>query len=104
MTTSRTNKIVWISSALLILAACSKEEPAAVEETAPLADEQIIDAGEEAAAGELAETTEDTLEVVEESAAEPEDTGETPIVMAQADTAAEHSDLAGEQTQETLVS
>ena len=88
MTTSQTTKLFWISSALLILAACGKEEPASVEETAPVADEQPVDAGEEATSEVAAETSDETLEVVEESAAEPEDTGETPIVLAQADTGA----------------
>ena len=88
MTTSKINRLFWISSALLILAACAKEEPAAVEETAPAADVQTIDATDAAATEEVAETTDETLEVVEESAAEPEDTGETPIILAQADTSA----------------
>ena len=88
MITGTTNKLFWFSITLLVLAACGKEEPAKVDETASVADEQVIEAGEEAVTEDVAETTEDRLEVVEESAAEPEDTGETPIVLAQADTSA----------------
>jgi len=71
----------WVSCCFLILAACSKQEVTVVEETAPAADEQSVDAVVE-------DVVEETLEVVEESAAEPEDTGEAAIVLAQADTSA----------------
>jgi protein dithiol oxidoreductase (disulfide-forming) len=86
MTTSTNTKLFWIASALLVLAACSTEEPATVEETAPVADEQVIETEDEALVEGVEETSDDTEEVVEESAAEPEDTGETPIILAQADT------------------
>lgn len=88
MTTRTINKLFWLASALLVLAACSKEEPAAVEETAPVAEEQVIETGEEAVTEDVAEPSDEALEVVEESAAEPEDTGETAIILAQADTTA----------------
>ncbi len=86
MTTSTINKLFWLSSALLVLAACAKEEPATVEETAPVADEHVIEAEEDAVIEDVEETSDDTQEIVEESAAEPEDTGEIPIILAQADT------------------
>ena len=82
----RSNRLFWISSTLLILSACSKEEPAVVEETAPAADEQVLEAEEDAVPETVEGATEEVLEVVEESAAEPEDTGETPIVLAQTTT------------------
>jgi len=74
-----TKQIVWVSCCFLILAACSKEEATVVEETALAADEQSADAVVE-------DVVEETLEVVEESAAEPEDTGEVAILLAQAET------------------
>ena len=87
MTTRTLSRLFWISSALLILAACSKEEAAAVEETtAPVAEESVVETDGDAVTEDVTEASDDTLEVVEESAAEPEDTGETPIVLAQADT------------------
>ncbi len=87
MNTNRSNRLFWISCCLLILAACSKEEPVAAVEDAPVADEQLLDeAGTDTS--DAAEPAEEALEVVEESAAEPEDTGETAIVLAQADVAA----------------
>ena len=82
----KSSRLFWVSSCLLILAACGKEEPVAVEEGAPVADEQLVDTVEEDVAEVGAESTDETLEVVEESAAEPEETGETAIVLAQADT------------------
>ena len=81
-------QIVWVSCCFLILAACSKKEAAVVDETAPAADEQSVDAVVEDAVEAAVDTAEETLEVVEESAAEPEDTGEVAIVLAQADTSA----------------
>ena len=71
---------------LALLAACGQEEPAATSDPAPVAEETSVETVEEATES-LADVAEETLEVVEESAAEPEDTGETPIVLAQADTA-----------------
>ncbi len=86
MNTNGSNRLFWISCCLLILAACSKEEPVAAVEDTPVADEQLLDeAGTDTS--DAAEPAEETLEVVEESAAEPEDTGETAIVLAQADVA-----------------
>jgi thiol:disulfide interchange protein DsbA len=71
-----------------VLAACGKEEATVSEEAAPTIGEQAIDAVEEAVTEAVAEPTDEALEVVEESAAEPEDTGEVAIVLAQADTSA----------------
>ena len=88
MTTKMTNKLFWVSCCFLVLAACSKEEAAVSEEAAPAVDEQLADAVEEDVAEAVAEPADETLEVVEESAAEPEDTGEVAIVLAQADTSA----------------
>ncbi len=79
MNIKSTKQIVWVSCCFLILAACSKEEATVVEETALAADEQSADAVVE-------DVVEETLEVVEESAAEPEDTGEVAILLAQAET------------------
>jgi thiol:disulfide interchange protein DsbA len=75
--------LIWISAVALVLAACSKEEPAApaVEEPAVVEEtvvEEVIDEITDEAA------TDEVLEVVEESAAEPEPE-EQPIILAQAD-------------------
>jgi thiol:disulfide interchange protein DsbA len=75
--------LIWISAVALVLAACSKEEPAApaVEEPAVVEEtvvEEVIDEVTDEAA------TDEVLEVVEESAAEPEPE-EQPIILAQAD-------------------
>ncbi|MDH3350190.1 MAG: thiol:disulfide interchange protein DsbA/DsbL [Gammaproteobacteria bacterium] len=74
-----------IGVALLLLAACGKEDPAptAVEEQ-PAAAEELVD--EASDASEITETdaNEEAPELVEESAAEPE-TGEQTILLAQAD-------------------
>jgi thiol:disulfide interchange protein DsbA len=61
--------VFWISTLLLFLVACSKEEPAqpAVEEPVVVEDPVVEQADDEQAVAE-----EETLEVVEESAAEPE--------------------------------
>jgi len=88
VTTTTTNKFFWIACCFLVLAACGKEEATVSEEAAPTVDEQAIDAVEEAVTEAVAEPIDVTLEVVEESAAEPEDTGEVAIVLAQADTSA----------------
>ncbi len=86
MTMSKNNRLFWISCCILILAACSKEEAAVVEEVSPAADAQATDAVVEGVVDATTEATDEALEVVEESAAEPEDTGEVAIVLAQADT------------------
>lgn len=86
MNMNSVKQIAWVSCCFLILAACSKEEAAVVEETAPAADEQSVDAVVEDMVETAVDTAEETLEVVEESAAEPEDTDEVAIVLAQADT------------------
>jgi thiol:disulfide interchange protein DsbA len=80
--------IVWISAALLLLAACGSEEPAQPAVQAPVAAEQVADeAGAEPATPAAADEKEEALQVVEESAAEPE-AEEQAIMLAQADTAA----------------
>lgn len=87
MTNSDFVKTLLLGSSIVLLAACSKEEPTATT-TAPVVEETTVESTDNAAEEELAESTDDALEVVEESAAEPEDTGETPIVLAQAETIA----------------
>jgi len=73
-----------ISIVLLLLAACGQEEPAtpAVEEQPAVEVEAVETVSDEVAADEVVE---EVLEVVEESAAEPE-AGEQAILLARADT------------------
>ena len=83
----------WAAAACVVLAACGKEEPApAIEETVPAAavEESVTDAAE-TVADESADS-EEVLEVVEESAAEPEETTEEAIVLAQAESAPVRTD------------
>ena len=88
MTQSNFVKWLLLGGSVVLLAACSKEESTATPETATVADEPTVEATTDAVEDAVEDSTDDTLEVVEESAAdEPEDTGETPIVLAQADTA-----------------
>lgn len=77
--------LIWILAAMFVLAACSKEEPAApVSEDVAAVESEAADAVADTA--ESAETAaEETLEVVEESAAEVAPEGEA-IVLALADT------------------
>ena len=78
--------VFWISATLLLLTACSSDEPPpTVTEAEPVADESVAD--EDLAALD-ADTGEDkaTLEIVEESAAEPEPE-EQALLLAQADVA-----------------
>jgi thiol:disulfide interchange protein DsbA len=78
-------KLIWLSAAMLVLAACGSDDPAptAVEE-APT----VAPAAEAEATPAVAEPADDeVLEVVEESAAEPEPEEQT-IMLAQADTSA----------------
>lgn len=79
------NKTLLPIAALFLLVACGQEEPAATtqDDAAPI-EEQLTGEPVVEAAEEAADTIEETLEVVEESAAEPEDTGETEIILAQA--------------------
>ena len=77
-------KNAFLISAALLLAACSGDEPApTATEEAPIADTE-----EAVVEPELAE---ETLEIVEESASEPEPE-EQAIVLAQADTPAQTSE------------
>jgi thiol:disulfide interchange protein DsbA len=73
-----------VSTVLLLLAACGQKEPAApaVEEPPAVEVEAVETVGDEAAADEIVE---EVLEIVEESAAEPE-AGEQAILLARADT------------------
>lgn len=77
--------VFWIAAALLLLTACGGDEPAAPATEAPAADEPAV---EEPAAPVASDTGSETeaLEVVEESAAEPEPE-EQAILLAQADEA-----------------
>jgi thiol:disulfide interchange protein DsbA len=76
---------LFLIGGLLLLAGCSKDEPAATQDAAPVAEEATTEEPVDAATA-AAENVDEALEVVEESAADPEDTGETAIVLAQADT------------------
>ncbi len=73
-----------VSIVLLFLAACGQEEQStpAVEEQPAVEVETVETVSDEVASGEVVE---EVLEVVEESAAEPED-GEQAILLARADT------------------
>ncbi len=75
--------VFWIAAAMLLLAACGSDEPAAPETAAPVVAEPEV---AEPEAPEPADTgsDEEALQVVEESAAEPEPE-EQAIVLAQAD-------------------
>lgn len=75
--------LILLSLALLVLAACGKDEPAQPQTTEPAAAEETV-AEESAAATEAVEDAEAEAVVVEESAAEPEE-GEQAIVLAQAE-------------------
>ncbi len=75
-----------------MLAACGSEEPAPVEDDIPVADELLGDAVEPNLSDTVTEPADETLEVVEESDSEPEETGETEIILAQADTTAVATD------------
>lgn len=70
---------------MLALAGCGAEEPAAPAEPAPIVEEQPQPEGAPVAP---VESDDSQPEMVEESAAEPEDEGDKPILLAQADTAA----------------
>jgi len=79
--------VFWISAALLLLAACGADD------SAPAATQAVPAATEEAPAADVpvpaaeSEQEDEVLEVVEESASEPEPE-EQAILLAQADTAA----------------
>lgn len=74
----------WFALALLV-SGCGQEEPADTPPEVPAADEQVVDGPEAAATTEGDETVaEEALEIVEESAAEPEPE-EQVIMLAQAD-------------------
>ena len=73
--------LLWLSAALL-LAACGTEEPAQAPVEAPVAEEQS--AAEAEAPAPESPVADETVQVVEESAAEPEPEEQT-IVLAQAE-------------------
>ena len=75
--------VFWIAAAMLLLAACGSDEPAAPETSAPVVAEPEVTEPEVPAA-DATDSEEEVLEVVEESAAEPEPE-EQPILLAQAD-------------------
>ncbi|MDH3273372.1 MAG: thiol:disulfide interchange protein DsbA/DsbL [Gammaproteobacteria bacterium] len=77
-------QLSFLSIVLLLLAACGQEEPAtpAVEEQPAVEVEAVETVSDEVTADEVVE---EVLEVVEESAAEPE-AGEQAILLARADT------------------
>ena len=73
------SRLFWIAGLLLILAACGKEEPAAPPVDEPVAADEPA-AVEEAPVEEAVEAADEVLEVVEESAAEPEPEEEAIIL------------------------
>ena len=75
--------LLLILCALVVLAACGKDEPAQPQTTAPAVTEETV-TDEPAAATETTVAEETETVVVEESAAEPEE-GEQAIVLAQAE-------------------
>ncbi len=65
--------LTWMIAALLLVAACGKEEPAEpVAEEEPAAVEAPVEEAADEAAAAAEEEAEDIVEVVEETAAEPE--------------------------------
>ena len=72
----------FIAAVCLALAACSKDEPAAPSVSEPAVEEPVVAQPEDAEEAQAAQ--QETQEVVEESAAEPEPEDET-ITLAQAD-------------------
>ena len=81
-------KLIWIFALTFLAAACGKEEVTEAPTADIAVEEQAIDAAVEAAENATAET--ETLEVVEESAAEPEPENQA-IMLAQADDIAPRS-------------
>ncbi|MDJ0812699.1 MAG: thiol:disulfide interchange protein DsbA/DsbL [Woeseiaceae bacterium] len=82
--------LTLLGLALLVLAACGKEEPAQPQTTAPaVAEDPMAEAATEATEAPVTEETEAV--VVEESAAEPEE-DEQAIVLAQAEVPAASHD------------
>ena len=77
------SRLLWIAPLLLVLAACGKEEPAAPPADVSIAADEPA-AIEEPAVEEAAEAADEVLEVVEESAAEPEPEEEA-IILAKAE-------------------
>ena len=83
----------WIAMAMLFLVSCGEQESNEVfVEPEGSAEEQAIEDAVDDAADAAVQTTDDTLEVVEESAAEPEEEEEQPILLARADDVAESQD------------
>ena len=83
----------WIAMAMLFLVSCGEQESNEVfVEPEGSAEEQAIEDAVDDAADAAVQTTDDTLEVVEESAAEPEEEEEQPLLLARADDVAESQD------------
>ncbi|MDH3746753.1 MAG: thiol:disulfide interchange protein DsbA/DsbL [Gammaproteobacteria bacterium] len=69
-------------AAVIFVVACSKQEPAAVEEDpAAIVEDAVDDTVVDAAPDD----EDETLDVIEESAAEPEETGDEEIILARAE-------------------
>ena len=77
------SRLLWIAALLLTLTACGQEEPAAPPADEPVAAEEPAPV-EEPAVEEAVEAADEVLEVVEESASEPEPEEEA-IVLAKAE-------------------
>lgn len=84
------NTLVLLAAALLLGACGGEQAPTAVEESAtPATEDQPADAQTDAALdGEAQQAEDEVIQVVEESAAEPEETGDEAIMLARADTPA----------------
>lgn len=77
---------IWILATLMFAVACSNDEPAdTATEEAPVVENLLEKAATPAVVEELPDDGDDTLQVVEESAADTVD-DEQPILLAQADT------------------
>jgi thiol:disulfide interchange protein DsbA len=92
----RYTRVAMATLVIGLLAGCGGGEEAAETPDATVDTDTAV--AEQAQTTEVEETAvetseEETLEVVEESAAEPEETGEEPIVLARADTPAETIDF-----------
>ncbi len=77
--------LIWLAALLVVLSACgTKEEPAPVADEATA--EEAAMTADDVTEAPAEEVVEETLEVVEESAAVEEESDDEPIVLAVADT------------------
>ncbi len=85
--------IFWIATVFLILVACGDQDSneVGVDPEEPALEQLVEDALDDAADQTAETSSDDTLEVVEESAAEPEEE-EQPILLARADAVVEAPD------------